>query len=233
MRFLQLCVIRRRYLDRKQAGTVLARTLHVCAAKCSVIVLGLPRGGVPVAKAVAESLKAPFDVMVVHKLGVPGQEELAMGAVASAGMNTVAMVLNRDVLDRVNLDDDELQRVTKRESEAVMRREQMYRGQSSDPLPTRGRTVIVVDDGLATGATMRAAITLLRELPVAERPAEIVAGAPVGSASSIQALRTVADQIVCPMIIDDHGFGSVARWYEDFTQVDDQAVYTALRARRR
>jgi predicted phosphoribosyltransferase len=180
------------------------------------VVLGLPRGGVPVAAEVADALDAPLDVLVVRKLGVPGHAELAFGAIASGG----AQVLNPDVLAAAQLDDADVARVVAAETRELTRRERAYRG-DRPPRPVRDRTAIVVDDGLATGATMRAAVLALRTLGVAR----IVAAAPVGSEEACALVAGEADVVVCLQV--PRRFRAVGAWYADFAPTDDATV-TAL-----
>jgi putative phosphoribosyl transferase len=181
------------------------------------IVLGLPRGGVPVAAEIANALSAPLDVLLVRKLGVPGRPELAFGAIASGG----ARVLNPDVLATARLDDDDVARVVADEERELARRERAYRGDRS-PLSPRGRTVVVVDDGLATGATMRAAVLALRVLDAAR----VVAAAPVGSEEAAALVAAEADALVCPLVPDR--FRAVGAWYDDFGEVGDDDVRRVL-----
>jgi predicted phosphoribosyltransferase len=181
------------------------------------IVLGLPRGGVPVAAEVADALGAPLDVLVVRKLGVPGHVELAFGAIASGG----ARVINPDVLAVAALSDAAVAAVIAAETRELTRREQRYRG-ACPPLPLRGRTAVVVDDGLATGATMRAAVRALRELGAAR----VIAAAPVGSEEACALLARDADVVVCPTV--PRRFHAVGAWYADFAPVSDEAVAALL-----
>jgi putative phosphoribosyl transferase len=182
------------------------------------VVLGLPRGGVPVAARVATALGAPLDVLLVRKLGVPGQVELAFGAIASGG----AIVLNPDVIADAGLDDDAIAAVTAAETRELARRERCYRG-DRPPLAVDGRTAIVVDDGLATGATMRAAVLALR----VRRVARVVAAAPVGSEEACALVAREADAVVC--LVVPRPFGAVGAWYADFAPVSDAAVVSAIR----
>jgi putative phosphoribosyl transferase len=206
-----------RFADRHEAGRRLAEELMAHAGRDDVVVLGLPRGGVPVAFEVANALRAPLDVFVVRKLGVPGHEELAMGAIASGGVR----VLNADVVEASGVGPEELERVTARELETLSRQEVAYRG-ARPPVEVRDRTAIAVDDGLATGATMRAAVTALRE----RGAAEIVVGVPTAPRETCRALGSLADQVVCVSSPDP--FTAVGLWYEDFAAVSDEEVRALL-----
>jgi predicted phosphoribosyltransferase len=209
------------YSDRRDAGRVLASALEVYAAWPNVAVLGLPRGGVPVAYEVALALCAPLDVFVVRKLGVPGHEELAMGAIASGGL----VVLNDDVVRMLQISPDEITRVAQNEMRELLRRERAYRG-AQPRVDLAGRTVILVDDGLATGSTMRAAIHALRE----REPEQIVAAVPVAAPETCAELASEADDIVCAATPDP--FQAVGIWYEDFSQTRDDEVRALLDAAR-
>jgi predicted phosphoribosyltransferase len=206
-----------RFADRRDAGRRLAAELTQYAAREDVVVLGLPRGGVPVAGEVARALGAPLDVFVVRKLGVPGHEELAMGAIASGGIR----VLNDDVVAAAGIGVDEVERIAARELETLTAQERSYRG-DSPPVEVRARSVIVVDDGLATGATMRAAITALRE-----RARDTVAAVPTAPRETCEALREIADEVVCVSTPDP--FMAVGLWYRDFSPVSDDEVRRLLR----
>jgi putative phosphoribosyl transferase len=208
-----------RFRDRSDAGRQLAARLNQYREDAGTIVLALPRGGVPVGAEIARELGAPLDVFVVRKLGVPGHEELAMGALASGG----ARVLNREVVARIGISPEQLEAVTAREREEVQRRERLYRGDRPAP-DVRGRTVIIVDDGLATGATMRAAVAALRQ----QEPKRIVVAVPTGSADTCEDLRAQADDVVC--LITPDPFLAVGFWYEDFGQVSDDEVRSVLEA---
>jgi len=208
------------YSDRVHAGKELATALASYARRPDAIVLGLPRGGVPVAHEVASALELPLDVLVVRKLGVPGHEELAMGAVASGG----AMFLNHDIVDRLGVRDDRLRAVVSRELAELERRERAYRGHS-EPLDLEGKTVLLVDDGIATGATVMSAVEATRSAGAAN----VVVAAPVGAPDSVARLRTVADDVVCPHTPPD--FGSVGEWYATFGQTSDEEVGALLGAR--
>jgi predicted phosphoribosyltransferase len=201
------------FRDRTEAGQALARQLTSYAHRSDVLVLGLPRGGVPVAYAVARALHAPLDTLLVRKLGVPGQEELAMGAIASGG----SRVLNEAVVQGLSIPEQVVEAVTSREQQELSRREHLYRGDRPG-LKVQGHIVILVDDGLATGATMRAAITALRE----QRPAWVVVAVPVAPPAVYQALRAVADEVVC--LLTPEPFFGVGRWYGDFSPITDEEV---------
>jgi predicted phosphoribosyltransferase len=181
------------------------------------MVLALPRGGVPVARPVADHLHAPLDVFVVRKLGVPGHPELAMGAIAAGGV----MAVNADVTDQLGIPRSVVDEAAARERLELDRRDQRYRG-GRPPLDVTGRTVILIDDGLATGATMEAAVLALRT----QSPARIVVAVPVGAADTCQRLRTVADDVVC--LETPEPFRAVGLWYEEFSQTTDEEVMEAL-----
>lgn len=201
------------FRDRRDAGRQLAAQLLEYRSRNDVVVLGLPRGGIPVAFEVAQSLRAPLDVMVVRKLGLPGHEELAMGAIASGGVR----VLNRDVVEWLRVPGQIIDAVAEREQAELERREQFYRG-GRPGLDVARRTVILVDDGLATGATMRAAIAALR----GREPKEIVVAVPVAPASTCREMARAADRVVC--VVRPEFFGAVGEWYEDFRQISDEEV---------
>lgn len=206
-----------RFADRRDGGRYLAAELTDYAQRDDTVVLGLPRGGMPVAAEVAKALGAPLEVFVVRKLGVPGHEELAMGAIASGGVR----VLNEDVVSASEIEPEEITRVTERELEILARQEAAYRGER-EPVEVRGRVVIVVDDGLATGATMRAAVTALRELGARE----IVVAVPTAPRETCHALSKLADAVVCAT--SPHPFMAVGLWYADFTPVSEEAVRELL-----
>lgn len=209
----------RLFRDRRDAGRVLAGLLEQYAGRPDVVVLGLPRGGVPVAYEVAAALDAPLDVFLVRKLGVPGQEELALGAIASGGV----VVLNEDVVRALSITPEQIQQLAEREGRELLRRERAYR-EGRPPLDLTGRTVIVVDDGLATGASMRAAILALRE----QQPARVVVAVPAAPESSRRELEAMADEVVCATTPSP--FLAVGYSYWDFTQVTDEEVRDLLRA---
>jgi putative phosphoribosyl transferase len=205
------------YLDRTEAGEVLATELAAYANHPDVIVLALPRGGVPVGYEVAKALHAPLDVFLVRKLGVPGQEELAMGAVASGGVR----VLNEQVVRQLRIPESVITSSAARELEELRRRERLYRGDRPPPA-VRGKTVILVDDGLATGSTMLAAVKALRR----QEPARIVVAAPIAALETCELLRIEADEVVCS--VTPEPFHAVGLWYEDFSQTSDEEVRELL-----
>jgi len=205
------------FKDRRDAGRKLAQKLSSYAGKPDILVLALPRGGVPVAYEVALALNAPLDVFTVRKLGLPGREELAMGAVASGGVR----VLNRDIIRMLSIPDEVINFVAKRELEELQRRETLYRGNRLTS-EVRDRTILLIDDGLATGASMRAAIAGLR----AQHPARIVVAVPAAAPDICEAFRSEVDEIVCA--ITPEPFYGVGRWYDDFSQVTDEEVRMLL-----
>ncbi|WP_029898911.1 phosphoribosyltransferase [Desulfohalovibrio reitneri] len=205
------------YRNRDDAGRKLAESLADLRGEGNLIVLGLPRGGVPVAFPVAEKLNAPLDVFVVRKLGAPGQEEVAMGAIASGDV----MVLNQGMISMINVTDAQIQQVAEREGKELRRREEVYR-QGRPPLELRDKTVILVDDGAATGATMRVALKAIREL----EPAKLVAALPVASKEACEAFAEQADRVEC--LATPEPFSAVGYWYDDFGQTKDQEVRSLL-----
>jgi putative phosphoribosyl transferase len=205
------------FRDRRDAGRQLARLLHPYANRSDVIVLALPRGGVPIAAEVAADLRAPFDVFLVRKLGVPFHPELAMGAVAEGG----AQVLNREVIEGLGISESEVATVLAREQAELSRRAHAFRGARSLPVLT-GQTVILVDDGLATGATMEAAVIAVRE----QRPARVIVAVPVGARETCERLKRVADDVVCSAMPEP--FQAVGLWYDDFEQLTDEDVTRVL-----
>jgi erythromycin esterase-like protein/predicted phosphoribosyltransferase len=211
---------RRTFRDRHEAGRLLAAKLDAYANRPDVIVLALPRGGVPVAYEVARALGAPLDVFLVRKLGVPGHEELAMGAVATGGVR----VLNDQVVRALRIPEYVIDAVVAREEQELRRRERLYRG-GRPPPDVRGRTVILVDDGLATGATMHAAVKALRQL----QPARIVVAVPTAAPEVCEALRAEVDEVICA--ITPAPFHAVGLWYEDFSQTTDEEVRDLLARR--
>lgn len=205
------------FRDREEAGRILAARLGAWATRDDPIVLALPRGGVPVAAEVAKALKLPLDVIVVRKLGVPGEPEFAMGAIASGGVR----VLNEDVVRMLGIDAGTIEDAARAEGVELERRERLYRGDRPRPA-LAGRTVIVVDDGLATGATMRAAVTALRR----QAPARIVVAVPVGAPDTCAQLRGLADEVIA-VHMPEH-FVAVGRWYSNFGQTEDEEVQRLL-----
>ncbi|MFN6482447.1 MULTISPECIES: phosphoribosyltransferase [unclassified Nostoc] len=205
------------FKDRRFAGQVLARELAAYANRPDVLVLGLPRGGVPVAFEIAKALNAPLDILVVRKLGVPDQEELAMGAIASGGVR----IINEYIISLVKVSDEVIARVAAQEERELERRERLYRG--NHPLrDLQGRTVILVDDGLATGATMWAAVVAVRK----QQPSQIAIAVPVAAPETCQELETQVDKIVC--VSTPSPFHSVGLWYESFPQTTDEEVCDLL-----
>jgi predicted phosphoribosyltransferase len=203
--------------DRAHAGRVLAARLTAYAGRPDVLVLALPRGGVPVAYEAAKALRAPLDVFIVRKLGVPGREELAMGALATGDVR----VLNEEVVHALAIPADVIDATAEAERRELERRERLYRDDRPPP-DVRGRTVILIDDGLATGSTMRAAVAALRRLG----PARLVVAVPVASADTCVDLSTEVDEVVCAYTPEP--FHAVGLWYEDFTQTTDEEVYELL-----
>jgi putative phosphoribosyl transferase len=205
------------FRDRADAGRQLAANLTAYAGRPQVVVLALPRGGVPVGYQVAQALGAPLDVFLVRKLGVPGREELAMGAMATGGVR----VLNDDVVRTLGIADDVIDAVAEKEERELARRERAYRDDRPPP-DVRGKIVLLVDDGLATGSTMRAAVAALRR----QGPARIVVAVPVGAAETCAEMAEEADEAVCARTPDP--FYAVGLWYEDFTQTTDEEVHDLL-----
>jgi predicted phosphoribosyltransferase len=207
------------FANRQAAGVALGARLQDYAGRPDVVVLGLARGGVPVAVEVARALGAPVDVFVVRKLGVPGHRELAMGAIASGGIR----VLNDDVVSALGIPTPAIEAVAAEEALELARRERAYRDDRT-PMPLEGRIVVVVDDGLATGSTMRAAVRAIRDL----RPARIVVAVPVGAGETCDELGREADEVVC--LRTPVPFAAVGQWYEDFSETSDEEVRSLLAA---
>jgi predicted phosphoribosyltransferase len=205
------------YRDRTEAGRFLARKLEQYANRTDVLVLALPRGGVPVAFEVARTLGAPLDVFLVRKLGVPGHEELAMGAIASGGVR----VLNPDVVSGLGIPPEVIEAVAAREGHELARRERDYRDDRPAP-DVRGRIVILIDDGLATGTTMRSAVVALRR----QEPARLVVAVPIAARSTCEEFRGEVDEVVCARTPEP--FYAVGAWYEDFSQTTDAEVRDLL-----
>jgi putative phosphoribosyl transferase len=206
------------FQDRQDAGRQLAQALGIYARRNAVLVLALPRGGVPVAYEVAQTIGAPLDVFLVRKLGTPGQPELAMGAIASGGV----LVINEDVREHLNISDAALEAVAARERQELARRERAYRG-DRPPLDVRGQTVILIDDGLATGSTMRAAVQAVR----AREPRRLVIAVPLAAPATCMELAEEVDEMVC--LQTPEPFDAVGRWYRDFSQTSDDEVQRLLR----
>lgn len=205
------------FANRREAGEKLADNLRTYANRADVLVLALPRGGVPVAYEVARALHAPLDVYVVRKLGVPGREELAIGAIASGGVQ----VLNEELMGTLGIPRSVVETIARREQEELQRRERLYR--DAHPLPdVRCRTVILVDDGLATGSTMQAASLALRKM----NPSKLIVAVPVGAREICDELRADVDEVVCA--ITPVPFIAVGAWYADFSQTSDEEVRDLL-----
>ena len=207
------------FRDRREAGRALADRLRGYAGRDDVIVLALPRGGVPVGFEVASALGAPLDVFLVRKLGVPGHEELALGAIASGGL----LVLDRNLISQLGLSSAAIDRVIARAAAELERRERAYRGDRPPP-DLRGRTVILVDDGLATGSTMTAAAAAVAQ----QDPARVIVAVPVAAADTCEMLRGEADEVVC--LVTPSPFRAVGIWYDDFRPVGDDEVRQLLAA---
>jgi putative phosphoribosyl transferase len=205
------------FIDRRHAGRVLASRLTKYAGRDDVIVLALPRGGAPVAYEVASALGAPMDVFLVRKLGTPGHRELAMGAIASGGVR----VVNEDVVQWYGISESSIDRIAREEQEELERRERAYRDDRAAPDLTN-KIVIVIDDGLATGSTMRAAAQAVR----AHRPARVVIAVPVGAPQTCAELAAIADEVICARMPEP--FSAVGQWYLNFAQIDDDEVRQLL-----
>ncbi|MDP2342430.1 MAG: phosphoribosyltransferase family protein [Deltaproteobacteria bacterium] len=205
------------FRDRTHAGQLLACHLQPFADRADVVVLALPRGGVPVAFEVANALHLPLDVIVARKLGLPGQPEYAMGAIAGD-----VVILNQEVVDALDLDAGDIATIARRESAEIERRTRLYRVRPA--LELAGKTVLVVDDGLATGNTMRAAVAAIRK----QKPARVVVVVPVAAAPTCESMRSIADDVVC--LRTPAPFRAVGQWYADFSQVSDDEVRRLLLA---
>lgn len=211
-----------RYRDRQDAGERLAEALEAYRGRDDVLVMGLARGGVPVAFEVARALDLPLDVFLVRKLGTPGREELAMGAIATGGFR----VLNEDVLEALDLRTEDIEQAAKRETAELERRERAYR--RGEPAPVlEGKSVILVDDGLATGASMQVAVRSVRS----ENPAAIVVAVPTAPWSTCKQLETMADTVIC--LDTPENFWAVGQWYENFDQTTDEEIMMLLEQARR
>jgi putative phosphoribosyl transferase len=207
----------RGFRDRQEAGCLLAEALAVYATRSDVIVLALPRGGVPVGFEVAKTLHAPLDVVIVRKLGVPGQEELAMGAIAGGGMQ----VINNCVVRSLGISQEQIASEAAKERAELERRERLYRG-GRPAQDIRGRTVILADDGIATGTTMKVAIAAIKR----QQPSKIVVAIPVAPLSTCEQMEREVDEVMCLFSPED--FVAIGVWYSDFTQVPDQEVCDLL-----
>lgn len=204
--------------NREEAGRRLADELAGYEGRKDVLILALPRGGVPVAEPIAKALKAPMDVFIVRKLGVPGHRELAMGAIASGGVR----VMNMDVVRSLSISEEQIEKVADTEQRELERREKQYRGDRSFP-EISGKTVILVDDGIATGATMRVAIKALRKAG----PHKLVVAVPLAPPDTCEILSREVDELVCPL--RPSPFHAIGLWYEDFSQVSDETVEGILK----
>jgi predicted phosphoribosyltransferase len=209
-----------RFVDRRHAGRALAERLRQYADRGDVLVLGLPRGGVVVAHEVAAALSAPLEAFLVRKLGVPGYPELAMGAIASGGVR----VMNEEVIRWYHVSTDVVEAVARTEAIELQRRERAYRG-GRPPLPIDGKAVILVDDGLATGSTMRAAVAAVKQY----RPSRSIVAVPVGARDTCAQLEALADEVHC--LLMPAGFRAVGEWYDDFSETSDDEVRALLRTR--
>jgi len=209
--------MRTQFFNRTEAGQFLAQNLSGYANRDDVLVLALPRGGVPVAAEVARKLKAPLDVFVVRKLGLPGHPELAMGAIASGGVR----VFNGEIVNALRIPDEVIDAVSSEELIELQRREKVYRA-GLPPFDVEGKTIIVVDDGIATGSTMLAAVSALRQL----NAARIIIAAPVIAGSTYYEIRRAADDVAA--VIVPESFSAVGQWYEDFSQTSDKEVRELL-----
>lgn len=209
------------YKDRQDAGRRLAHFLTHYEGRDDVVVLGLPRGGVPVAYEVAQALHAPLDVLIVRKLGVPGYEELAMGAIASGG----AQVIHHAIVRQLNIPQEDIERVLNAEKRELERRELAFRGDMG-PLNLRNKIVILVDDGLATGATMQAAV----EAVYTYEPSKVIVAVPIAAPETCDTMRHLVDEVICA--VTPQSFRAVGLWYDNFEQTTDDEVKTLLRQAR-
>lgn len=206
-----------KYSNRREAGCVLAEALRGYQNNKDVIVLALPRGGVPVAYEVAAALHATLDIYIVRKLGVPGHHELAMGAIAQGGVT----IFNQDIINQLRITQDEINAVIAQEHAELKRRETVYRGSQPFPL-LQDKIVILIDDGIATGATMKAAIKAIRT----QLPKKIIAAIPVADRQIQQTFQLLVDEFVCPLVVDN--LQAVGLWYNDFSQTEDAEVHELL-----
>jgi putative phosphoribosyl transferase len=207
----------KRFKNRSEAGTLLAQQLTKYAGSSTAVVLALPRGGVPVGFAIAQQLQLPLDILLVGKLGVPGHEEYAMGAIANGGQH----ILESDVVNELGISTETINQLIQRKSDELARREKLYRA-NHPPLDINGRVAILVDDGLATGLTMLVAIQALRQA----KPVKIVVAIPVAAQDSLQRINSEADEVVC--LSAPERFSAVSLWYDDFSQVSDAEVIQLL-----
>ncbi len=213
----ELKIMTNKFRDRHEAGKMLAKRLTAYANCQDLLVLGLPRGGVPVADEIATSLNAPLDICLVRKLGVPNHEELAMGAIASGGVR----VLNYDVVDSLGIDSSTIDEVAAKELQELQRRDRAYRG--NRPLPEiKNQTVILVDDGIATGSTMRAAIAIIQQ----QQPQYLVVAVPVAPPITCEQLQAEVDEVVC--LVMPESLYAIGLWYQDFSQTTDAEVRNLL-----
>lgn len=212
-----LKIMTSKFCDRHEAGKMLAKRLTAYANRQDLLVLGLPRGGVPVAYEIATSLNAPLDICLVRKLGVPDHEELAMGAIASGGVR----VLNYDVVDNLGIDSRTIDEVAAKELRELQRRDRAYRGDKLPP-EIKNRTVILVDDGIATGSTMLAAIAIVQK----QQPQYLVVAVPVAPPSTCEQLQAEVDEVVC--LVMPESLYAIGLWYEDFSQTTDAEVRDLL-----
>lgn len=206
-----------KFINRKEAGIILAKYLKKYVSLPNTIVLALPRGGVPVAYEIAQALSVPLDVFIVRKLGVPGHEELAMGAIASGD----TVIFNKELLNQLNIDEFSIDTILRKEKEELIRREHLYRGERAFS-SLKNKTIILVDDGIATGATMQAAVASLRK----HIPASIIIAVPVAARETCVEMAKIVDHVVCPS--QPINFYAVGMWYENFSQVSDKEVIELL-----
>lgn len=206
-----------KFSDRHEAGKILASLLQAYSKNPNVIILALPRSGVPVASEIAKSLSAPLNVFIVRKLGVPGHEELAMGAIASGN----SIIFNEDILNQLNIPETEIQKVIHSEKKELARRESVYRGKKSFPKLIE-KIIILVDDGIATGASIKVAIKALKK----QKPEKLIVAVPVAAHSTINEISVLVDEVICPLRPLD--FYAVGVWYHDFSQTTDEEVFQLL-----
>ncbi|MGC1182348.1 phosphoribosyltransferase [Legionella sp.] len=206
-----------KFIDRKEAGIILAEYLKDYINLPNIIVLALPRGGVPVAYEIVQALSVPLDILIVRKLGVPGHEELAMGAIASGD----TVIFNKKLLNQLDIDQSSIDTILQREQQELVRREHLYRGNRNFPT-LKGKTIILVDDGIATGATMQAAVSSLRK----HTPASIIIAVPVAARETCEEMAKIVDQVIC--LMQPINLYAVGIWYENFSQVSDKEVIELL-----